>query len=167
MTAESRIAPSPLTPEALLQLADFELSTRARVAHVALLMAALLMTVAVSSLWATEPHLPARTHVAFGVMTAIGLAWTAFAARVLATRRVLYAPHAVLAGRMAVAFTSVFVAGALVLALASGMVAGYAAAATGAALLAAAIVRLRRARASLARLAERRSVLERELGRRS
>lgn len=160
MTATGFTDRSPLTTDALLGLADAELSTRARMAHVALLLASLLGTTAIVSLWITEPSLPARTHAAFGALSAIGLSWAAFAAHVLARRRVLYARHRVVAARMATTFTAVFTAGALAVAYASGAAAGYAAATVGGVLVAVAVSLLVRARRRLAWLMERRRALE-------
>ena len=74
---------------------------------------ALAMPGVTVSLWATEPSLPARTQAAFGASVAIGLAWAAIAAWVLARRRVLFANHRIYAARMATAFSGVFFAGAL------------------------------------------------------
>ena len=77
-----------------------------RLGYVALLLAALTMTGVVGTLWATEPSLPLRVHVAFGVMVAIGSSWVVFALWVLTHRRILLARHQIVAGRMAVTFTS-------------------------------------------------------------
>jgi len=46
-------------------------------------------------------------------MIAAGLSWAAFALWVLARRRMLLARHGIVAGRMAVTFTALFLAGAL------------------------------------------------------
>lgn len=159
------LTPPPLTTSMLLQLADAELSLRARVAHIALLLVSLLMTAAIVSLWVTEPFLPVRTQVAFGAITIIGLSWTVFAARVLAGRRVLYARHRVVAGRMAVAFTTVFVAGALVLGWMMQSAAGYLAAGIGVLMLVAAGLLLIRAQRALALLVERHRALDQSASR--
>jgi hypothetical protein len=143
---------------------DAELSLPSRLVYVALLLAALTMTAIVGSLWATEPGLPTRTQVAFGVMTVIGLSWVAFAVWVLARRRLLYAWDSVVAGRMAVTFTATFVAGALVVGYVSGGAAPYAAAALGIVMLGGAVALLVRGQRKFARLSERRTILERELG---
>jgi hypothetical protein len=125
------------------------------------------MTVVVASLWFTEPVLPKRTQMAFALMTIIGLSWTTFAVWVLTTRRVLLGRDSVIAGRMAVTFTTTFVIGALTLGYMSGGTAPYAAATMGLALLAGAIALLVRAHRRVARLTARREALERELGRSS
>ena len=95
------------------QLADGELSLKARLGYVALLLVASGMTTVILSLWLTEAALPLRTQAAFGVMSLIGASWTAFSAWALATRRPLFARDRVIAGRMAVAFTALFLAGAI------------------------------------------------------
>ncbi len=148
----------------LLRLADTELSLRSRLAHVALLLVSLMMTGVVGSLWLTEPALPQRTQLAFAVMTAIGLSWAAFALWVLRSRRVLLARHRIVAGRMAVAFTALYVIGALTAGYQSGERAAWAAAAVGVVMLAGAIALLAYAHREFARLMARRRVLERELG---
>jgi hypothetical protein len=133
-----------------------ELSVPARIGHTALLLVALLGSVAIGSLWLTEPSLPVRTQVAFAVLVAINLSWVAFAAWVLTRRRVLLAGHSIIAARMAVTFCAVFTAGALVV----GGRAGYAAGGTGVVLLAIAIAMLRSARRRFEELMERRRALE-------
>jgi hypothetical protein len=153
--------PPPMSAEAVCRLADAELSLPARLGHVALLLAALMMTVVVASLWLTEPALPARTHAGFAVLVAIGLAWIGYAAWVLAERRPLLARHRIVAGLMAVAFTGLFFAAALAAVAAGGGAAARAAAGTGLVMLAAAIALLVRARRAFTQLSERRAALER------
>lgn len=148
---------------AVRRLADRELSVPSRLRYVALLLAALGMTVVVVSLWATEPALPLRTHVAFGVMTVIGFSWSAFSTWVLANRRVLFARERIVAGRMAVTFTAVFTAGAVAMSAATGAAAALAAAGTGVVMLLVAVIILRGAHRASARLLARRDALEREL----
>jgi hypothetical protein len=146
------------------QLADRELSGPSRMRYVWLLLAALGTTVAVGSLWATEPALPLRTHIAFGAMTVIGIAWSAFSMWVLTSRRVLFARERSVAGRMAVTFAAVFMAGALAIAAATGAAAALAAAGTGVVMMIVAVIILRGAHRASARLLARRDALERELG---
>lgn len=155
---------SPLALD-LRPMLDAELSRPSRFRHVALLLASMTMTIIVTSLWLTEPALPARTQVAFGLMTVIGLSWAAFAVWVLTTRRVLLGRDGVVAGRLAVTFTTTFVAGALAVGYVNGGVAPFAAAAMGLVLLAVAAALLVRARHRVTQLTARREVLERELGR--
>jgi hypothetical protein len=92
-----------------------ELSLSARLFHAGLLLVSAGMSATVGGLLLTEPALPARTRIAFGVMTAIGASWAIFAGWVLSRRRVMLAKQRVIAGWMAVVFTSVFVAGAWLL----------------------------------------------------
>jgi len=141
-----------------------ELSLRSRLRYTALLLLALLVTVAIASLWLTEASLPARTRVAFGVMVGIGLSWAAYAAWVLTRRRVLLAGHRVIAARMAVTFTTIFVIGSVALGIWSpaGRPA-YAAAGLGAGLLIVAVAMLLSARRRFEELMQRRRALEQEL----
>jgi len=158
-------AEDPSSSDSVRRLLNAELSLASRLAHVALGLAAAVMTAIVASLWITEPSLPLRTQIGFAVMVGIGLSWMGFAIWVSTHRRPLLADHRIVAGRMAVTFTSLFVIGAVAVGLAAGGSAPYAAAALGVAMLAVAIVLLARAHRASARLRERRAVLERELGR--
>ena len=89
------------------------------------------MTTVVVSLWLTEPALPTRTSAAFAVLTVIGLGWVAFARWVLTQKNVLLVRHRLVAGRMAVAFCSVFVAGASTMAVITSQRAAWAVAMPG------------------------------------
>ena len=146
--------------ESLRRLADAELSLPTRIGHGLLLLAALGMTVAILSLWLTEAALPARTQAAFGVMVPIGTAWVVYAGWVLARRRVLFARHRVVAGRMALLFATIFTAGALALGIATGSPAGFLAAALGMGMVVAAYALLAAARRRVAALARRLELLE-------
>jgi len=150
----------------LHRLVDAELSLPSRLGHVSLLLAAAMMTTVVGALWTTEPALPLRTQIAFAAMTVAGLAWVGYSVWVLTHRRPLLAGHGVVAGRMAVAFTALFVVGALAVGLGQSGTGPYLAAAVGAAMLATAVTLLLRARRTLAQLLERRQALERELAHR-
>lgn len=154
----------PPTPDALRRMIDRELALPPRLVYVGLLLAALVMAAVIGALWLTEPLLPLRTQVAFALMVAVAISWAAYSTWVLTRRRVLFARHRIVAGRMAVAFTSWFVLGALVAAVTAGGPASYAAAATGLAMLGVAVAVLVRAHREVARLVERRATLERELG---
>jgi hypothetical protein len=166
MTRDQALAgASPLSADALRQLVDSELSVAARAGHVGLLLISLIMTIAIVSLWVTEPALPVRTQLAFGVMTVIGLSWAAFAAHVLTGRRTLYVRHRIMAGRMAVTFTSVFVAGALAVGYFASMKGAYVAGALGVVMLGVAVALLIGAHRAVARLEDRRRALERGAGR--
>lgn len=166
MTTRHDSAPQTLpaaSAAALHRLIDAELSLPARLGYVALLLAALTMTGVVATLWATEPGLPLRAHLGFALMVVIGSSWIVFAIWVLTHRRVLLARHRIVAGRMAVTFTSAFALTMLALGYTTGWSEPYKAAAVGLLMLSAAIVVLVRAHRSFARLAERRDMLEREL----
>jgi hypothetical protein len=149
--------------ETVRALARNELSFKARVGYVALLLAATVMNVVVISLWSTESALPARTQLAFGLMTIIGASWVALASWVLVARRPLYAHDRVIAGRMAVIFTALFTAGAGVAIGTGGGAAALGSFGTGLLLLGVAGLALRSARRRFAALAVRRTELERAL----
>jgi hypothetical protein len=150
--------------KAMIQkLAHGELSVKARLGYVALLLVASAMTVGVVSLWLTESYLPMRTQVAFGAMSLIGGSWTALAIWALSTRRVLLARDRVIAGKMSVTFTALFLAGTLAAAAMSGAPAAFGAAATGAVMFGIALRVLSSARRRFAELAARRAELERRL----
>ena len=157
-----------VSKEEMQRLVSAELSLRSRIGYTALLLVALAMTVAIASLWITEPALVLRTQIAFAVMTAIGLSWVGYAAWVLTHRRVLLAGHQILAARMAVTFSALFVAGFAAIGLSDPeQRAALLAAGFGVLWLVVAIGMLLRARKEFARLLERRRVLELELGRMS
>lgn len=151
-------------PDALHRLLDRELSLAARLGYVVLLLLASTMTAVVASLWLTEPALPLRTQIAFAAMTVAGLSWCAFAAWALRHRRVLFARHGVIAGRLATTFTAVFALGAFVWGWQRGGAVLYVATLLGLALFGVAAALLVRAHRRHARLLEQRRVLERELG---
>lgn len=146
--------------DAARRIADAELSTASRIAHGAMLAAALTMTLVVVSLGLTEPNLPPRAVLAFAVLAAIGSGWTGYAIWVLTQRRVLYVRQRVVAGWMAVSFTSVFTAGALAAGIMADIPAGFVAAGLGVILMAAAAGLLLRARRRLSELTTRRTRLE-------
>jgi hypothetical protein len=141
------------------KLAQGELSVKARLAYVALLLVSSAMTVVIVSLWLTEVHLPLRAQLAFGAMSMIGISWVALATWALTTRRILLARDRVIAGRMSVAFTALFLAGAISAAIMTVTPAAFVALATGAAMFAAALRVLAGARRRFAGLAARRAEL--------
>jgi hypothetical protein len=143
------------------KLAGAELSLKARLGYVALLLASTGMTVVIASLWLTETALPLRTQLAFGAMCLIGVSWMALCLWALGARRPLFARDRVIAGRMAVAFTSVFLAGGVAAVFIAGNAASVGVLATGVALLALAIRTFVGARRRFAALAARRLELER------
>ena len=158
--------PRPTLEEVRKSLAG-ELSTRSRLVYTVLLLVDLGLAVAIASLWLTEPSLPARTHVAFGMLVAFALAWSGFLLWTLTRRKVLFARHRVLAGRLAVTFCSLFTLGALALGLfqPERRAAGLAMAGMGGALLLVAVALLVPARRRYRELMARRGELERELAR--
>ena len=127
-----------------------------RLGYTMLLLAGLASAAVTASLALTEPDLPTRTSTAFWVLTAIGLAWAAFAGWVLARRRTLFAEHRVMAGGMAVTFSAIFVLAALVFDL-------WAAAVAGGLMMIVAAALLVRARRRVAALRARMHELERQL----
>ena len=167
MTTINRSSPVPssLPSSEIHRLADAELSLPSRLGYVALLLAALAMTTVAAALWLTEPVLPVRAQIAFIAMVVIGVSWIVFASWVLTHRRVLLARHSIIAGRLSVTFTAVFVVFAFVLGFTTGSSGPFAAAAVGLLMLGGAVTLLRRAHGNFARLMERRQTLERELGR--
>lgn len=93
-----------------------ELSLRSRVLYTLLLLVDLAIGAVVASLWLTEPDLPTRTHIAFGVLLLIAIVWAVVFGWTLARRKVLLAKHRVVTSRIAVFFCAVFTAGALAVA---------------------------------------------------
>ena len=154
------MSPQMKSLQDIRQLAGAELSMKARLGYVALLLVSTGMTVVIASLWLTETWLPLRAQLAFGVMCLIGVSWSALALWALGRRRPLFARDRVIAGGMAVAFTSVFVAGALAAVIVARSPAAYGALVTGGVMLAAAIKMLIGARGRHAALAARRTALE-------
>jgi len=158
-----RTPPSTLTGE-LRRLTGLELSRTARAGYCCLLLGAATMTAIVSALLLTEPALPRRTSVALAVMVVIGLSWVGFAGWVLARKRILLGKDRVVAGRLAVAFTSVFVLGSVAVGGITGAPSAFAAAALGLLMAGVAAWLLIRARRQFAQLSRRRLELERQLG---
>ena len=142
------------------KLAGSELSLKARLGYVALLLVSLGMTVVIASLWVTEASLPLRTQLSFGAMNLIGVSWAALATWALAARRPRFARDRVIAGGMAVAFTSLFLAGAFAAAIIANNEAAYAVMAVAAFMFTIAIKVRQRARRRYAEMAARRAVLE-------
>jgi hypothetical protein len=106
-----------LTVEQAQEMVRRELSTPKRLGYLLLLMMTVTAACLIGTLWITEPApLPLRTHVAFGLLTAINLAWSALFAWIVTRRKVLYAMHRVIAGWMALGFCALFLIAGLVLA---------------------------------------------------
>jgi hypothetical protein len=158
---------SPHSLDAELQhLTARLLSPRSRYGHVALLLAASMMCVLLGALLVTEPALPSRTQASLAVMLGIGASWMAYAVWVLRQRRPLLGQHRIVAGRLAVIFTALFLAGAAGMAAALGSAAFQAAAVLGAGLLIVAVSVLVQAHRHVARLQAQRQELERRLAQR-
>lgn len=93
-----------------------ESSRTRRIIYAALLAFDAGVLVLLVTLWSTESGLPARTHLAFGVMTAGASAWLAFFGWVLMRRRPLFAMDRVIAGRLSLVFTTLFLVGGVLIA---------------------------------------------------
>ena len=121
-----------------------ELSFRTRAMYLTGLLLTTTFAVALLSLWLTEPRLPARTHVAFALLVIINISWSTLCGWALAQKKVLYARQGVIAGRLAVLWSAMFVVGALAAGYASGHTgAGFLAALMGTVLLGGGLVVLR------------------------
>jgi hypothetical protein len=109
---------SGLTVDQAQDIVRRELSTPTRVRYLVFFMLTMTAAALLTMLWLTEPEpLPLRTHVAFGILVAINLAWSALSGWVILRRRVLFAMHRVIAGWMAIAFCGIFVAAGLAIGL--------------------------------------------------
>ncbi|MDV3457195.1 hypothetical protein RZN05_09395 [Sphingomonas sp. HF-S4] len=146
--------------EIVRRIAAAQLSLWPRIAHGALLAAALAMTIVLVSLWLTEPDLPLRTRTAFAVLAAIGGLWSGYAAWVLTARRVLFARQRVVAGWLALAFTTIFTTGAFAIAAVTQSPAGWAAGSLGLGLIGVSTLVLLQSRARLADLMNNKRMLE-------
>jgi hypothetical protein len=156
--------PPPALAHELRRLTQLELSPRARAGYVALLLASAAMTAITGALLLTERGLPPRTQIAFATLATIGLGWVGFASWVLTHTRILLGRQRVVAGVMAVLFTTTFTAGALLIGFVAGRPGAFAAAGLGLGMLTVAGTLLVRARRRFAELSSRRAALERELG---
>jgi len=152
--------PEARSMKSVLAMAGAELSLKARLGYVGLLLVSAAMTVVVLSLWFSEASLPPRTQLAFAAMSAIGVSWMALAGWALRARRPLYARDRVIAGGLAVAFSALFAAGCLAAVVMAGGAAAYGALGTGAVMLAGALVALVKARRRFSRLSIRRREIE-------
>lgn len=100
------------------------LSLPRRVGYLVAGMTGFVGAVLIGSLWATEPAaLPIRTQIAFGGMITAGLVWAGFAVWVL-VRRPVFAVDRMIAGCLALAFSTLGTVGTTVVALTRGSVAG-------------------------------------------
>jgi pimeloyl-ACP methyl ester carboxylesterase len=162
-TQAQRETPKPSAAEIRTLLA----TERGRVSgpkHVALLLASLGATGLIIALLISEPALPTRTRVAFGLMTVVGVSWSAFAAWVLARRGALFGREQVVAARLAVTFSTLFTLGGWVLGQTGSTGRTWQGAmGVGIAMTVVAIGLLLRARRRFAELSRRRAALERTL----
>ena len=133
-----------------------EIAMPSRLGHTALFTAGLAAAGLAISLLLTEPALPARTIVAFSLLALVGCAWSGFAAWVLVRRRVLFGRQRIVAARMALGITLVFLSGAVWLRDTLGL----AAIVTAALMVGAAITMHGLASRRVAKLAARRRSLE-------
>ena len=147
----------------LERLTRTELSRGGRLAHVTLLLVASAMTVVVVSLWLTEPALPLRTSMAFGVLTMIGAGWAIYSGWALNTRHVMLGRQRVIAARLAVTFVAAFTACAGILSLVSTTAAARPALAMGLVMLAIASALWKRADVNYRALVATRAELARQL----
>jgi FlaA1/EpsC-like NDP-sugar epimerase len=169
MTYQPRIPAAPHDPadgpgisaEQILHVLDAELSPRARLATVALLLGALLVTATVTALLLTEPALPLRTQLGFGLIVLAGLAWSGYFVSALLRRHTAYVTHRIATASLAAGVTAAFLLAALALAWFTPALAGtaLAAAALLLPLLVGALVLLWRARRERARLHARKRAL--------
>jgi hypothetical protein len=115
----------------------------------------------IALLWATEPNeLPARTQLAFAALIGMGMAWAGVAGWTLA-RRPLFALDRVIAGWLAVTFTTLTTLSTVMVALTRSSSAGVlACGGLGLVLIVVASIVLIRARAYRAALLARRRELE-------
>lgn len=98
-----------------------EVAMPSRLAHAALLTAAIIVGAGTASLLITEPALPDRTRWAFAVIVLIASAWAAYATWVLLRRHVLLGQQRVAAARMACLFTAIALGGSVVVRQQVGM----------------------------------------------
>lgn len=148
-----------LSAEAVLA----RLSLGGRVRYAAVGLAGLTVALLVGALWATEPSLPLRTHVAFGGIVLAGLGWAWFAGWVLTRRAPLFARDRVVAGVLALTFSGATAVGlVLVAATRGGTAAVLTASGTGLVLVAASSAVLASGRRRHADLLHRKAELTRQ-----
>lgn len=145
-------------------LLDQQLSFPARVGHVALLLAALAMTVVCAALIASEEGLPLRTVVALSALCAIGLSWAGYAVWTLRHRQPLLAGHQVIAAKIGITASLVFTAGAFAVYALANVDAGLLAGLGGASLAAVGLLLHQRSKQHLTALKRRKEELAAELG---
>jgi hypothetical protein len=99
-----------VNPDDMINKLSGRLSLRRRVATVTALLGGLIMATVIGLLWATEPALPPRTQIAFGMIVGIGLAWAVYGVWALARRTPLFALDRVVAGWLALTATALLTA---------------------------------------------------------
>ena len=152
-----------MTQDAVMTLTEPHLSFRARILHLALLLAALGMGTVIAALLLSEPALPPRTMIAFALLLLVSLAWSLYAGWVLTARKTMLAAQRIVAGRIAVSAAVLFTLGAALLGVMTPWAAAWAAAGLGLVLLCGAVLLLRRAQRQHRALLQRRTELEARL----
>lgn len=153
-----------LSAAAVRQLAIAELALPARMGYVALMLAGLASAGVSGSLVVGESGLPVRTTAALMAVTAVGLSWAAFAAWTLTRRRALLATHRLIASRMAMTFSALFILGTIAVGRSTPLATPWYAIGTGLVMLVGASAMEARARKRVAALRSRRAELERRIG---
>lgn len=148
-----------MNPDDMIGRLSGPLSPRRRIGNVVTLLGGLGGALFTGLLWATEPALPGRTHLAFGAMVTLGLAWAGYGAWALTRRTPLFALERVVAAWLAVAATVLLTTGTAAIAITRGTWAGVAGIAVAATLAMLAVAFLLRARADRAALLRRRHEL--------
>jgi hypothetical protein len=156
-------APAEGLEQALARITEQELSRNERYGHLVLALVGATFAIALVGLIVTEPGLSLRTMLSFGVLIAIGLAWTGYSLAMLMRRQPMLANREVIAGRMSVLFSLVFTAGAMFVGHAVGHNAFTGATWDGITLTAIAAALLLRAKLRLSSLRALRARLESEL----
>ncbi|MDP9865572.1 MULTISPECIES: hypothetical protein [Streptosporangium] len=154
-----------MNPDDMIGKLSRPLSLRSRIGAVVALLGGLVGAVGVGLLWATEPALPGRTHLAFGLLVALCLAWTGYGSWALTRRTPLFALDQVIAGWLSVVATGLLTAAAVAVAAVRGTWVGVTGVAVAVTMTAVALVVLVRARARHAALLRRRRELEGRAGR--
>jgi hypothetical protein len=141
------------------------LSHAGRRGHVAMLASAVLFAGAVGSLLLTEPDLPTRTRLAFAAIVIAAASWGTFSVWTLRQRHLPLPTHDLIAARLALGVSGVFLVGALILAASGTAVSRAAGGASvvGAILAGLAWIVWRRAHRRVRDLRARRRALEQQL----
>lgn len=148
-----------LSAQEIVERLDTSLSRRARIRAVTALVAGLSGAAFVSLLWLTEPEpLPGRTRLAFALLLAICLAWTAYGGWLLTRKVVLFATDRVVAAWIALSASTLTTALLAVVAVGRGT-GLWPVLAVGAVFLAVSVLLLTRAHRERARLLRRRDEL--------